>query len=94
MKMRDLCLDWWEMGPNELDGLVKACSGLARLRVGITFPVVKLVRPNLHLKLMIGHDDATDFRVRLRNGRNDIYKSTTIQPRQCPHETQTRQYRR
>lgn len=45
IKMRDLCLDWWEMGPNELDGLVKGCTGLARLRVGITFPVVKLVCP-------------------------------------------------
>ena len=43
MKMRVLCLDWWEMGPNELDGLVKGCTGLAKLRVGITFPIVKLV---------------------------------------------------
>lgn len=41
--MRVLCLDWWEMGPNELDGLVKGCTGLAKLRVGITFPIVKLV---------------------------------------------------
>lgn len=44
IKIRDLCLDWWEMGPNELDGLVKGCAGLTRLQVGITFPVVKLVR--------------------------------------------------
>ena len=43
MKMRVLCLDWWEMGPNELDGLVKGCTGLLKLRVGITFPIVKLV---------------------------------------------------
>jgi hypothetical protein len=43
LKMRVLCLDWWEMGPNELDGLVKGCTGLAKLRVGITFPIVKLV---------------------------------------------------
>jgi hypothetical protein len=43
MKMRVLCLDWWEMGPNELDGLVKGCTGLSKLRVGITFPIVKLV---------------------------------------------------
>jgi hypothetical protein len=47
MKMRVLCLDWWEMGPNELDGLVKGCTGLAKLRVGITFPIVKLVSPVL-----------------------------------------------
>jgi hypothetical protein len=43
VKMRDLCLDWWEMGPNELDGLVKSCTGLARLQVGVTFALVKLV---------------------------------------------------
>jgi len=47
MKMRVLCLDWWEMGPNELDGLVKGCTGLAKLRVGITFPIVKLVSHDL-----------------------------------------------
>jgi hypothetical protein len=41
--MRDLCLDWWEMGPNELDGLVKACTSLSRLQVGVSFPIVKLV---------------------------------------------------
>jgi hypothetical protein len=51
MKMRVLCLDWWEMGPNELDGLVKGCTGLAKLRVGITFPIVKLVSHVLIINL-------------------------------------------
>jgi hypothetical protein len=45
IRMRDLCLDWWEMGPNELDALVKGCTGLARIQVGITFALVKLVSP-------------------------------------------------
>jgi hypothetical protein len=43
VKMRDLCLDWWEIGPNELDALVKACTGLKKLQVGISFALVKLV---------------------------------------------------
>jgi hypothetical protein len=42
-KMRNMCLDWWEMGPNELDALVKTCTGLKKLQVGISFALVKLV---------------------------------------------------
>jgi hypothetical protein len=81
IKMRDLCLDWWEMGPNELDGLVKACSCLAKLRVGITFPIVKLVRNTTWTELTADHNDAADLCVRLRDGRNGVHQSTPIQSR-------------
>lgn len=43
VRMRNLCLDWWEIGSNELDSLVKACSGLQTLQVAISFPLIKMV---------------------------------------------------
>lgn len=49
-KMQNLCLDWWEMGPNALDGLVKACTGLRKLQVAISFPLIKLVSSNTCVK--------------------------------------------
>lgn len=45
VRMRILCLDWWEIGPNELDGLVKNLSALSFLQVAISFPLVKMASP-------------------------------------------------
>ena len=43
-QLEHLCLDWWEMSGNELDGLVKACPMLRKLQIAVEFPMVKLVR--------------------------------------------------
>lgn len=42
-RLEYLCLDWWEMSGNQLDGVVKACPALRSLQVAVEFPLVKLV---------------------------------------------------
>jgi len=43
---------------------------------------VRLIAP-----LMADYDDATNIRIRLRDGRNGFHKSSQVQSRQCPYET-------
>lgn len=62
-KMRILCLDWWEIGPNELDGLVKSLPSLRFLQVAISFPLVKMASPEEPVQSVYGDKKLTRVQI-------------------------------
>ena len=83
LRLRILRLDWWELGPNELDGLVKTCSALKALNVAISFPLVKMVCTDNGDDVadeISGHNDADYICWIRQSGTTGDRQSSQVQP--------------